>query len=114
MKCQTAFNEHDLSDRQITKEIKQFKIIIDIFLNWNIVYGHKKRKCVCRKITTRQERYIVHRVSPGDISLKLLAKEGNMSVTKSTLSRMLKHAKNFSYFKKFAVHVENYPQAKER
>lgn len=68
----------------------------------------------CRKMTSRQERDVVRSLLRGGISLRQLAKEDNVFVTKLTLSRIVKRTSNLRYKKReTAAYIESYPESKE-
>ncbi|PSN37581.1 hypothetical protein C0J52_15965 [Blattella germanica] len=82
-----AYKDQGLSSREIARRIERSPWVVNNFLKHGHDYGKKKSPGRPRKLSSRQERTIIRQLSAGGTSLGKLAKEPNINVHKSTLSK---------------------------
>lgn len=95
-----AYKDQGLSSREIARRIERSPWVVNNFLKHGHDYGKKKSPGRPRKLSSRQERTIIRQLSAGGTSLGKLAKEPNINVHKSTLSRMVQRSRLLSYRRK--------------
>lgn len=94
------YKDQGLSSREIARRIERSPWVVNNFLKHGHDYGKKKSPGRPRKLSSRQERTIIRQLSAGGTSLGKLAKEPNINVHKSTLSRMVQRSRLLSYRRK--------------
>lgn len=87
-----AYHREKISNREIARRLKRSHHVVDNFLNNPQLYGVKKSSGRPPKLSPRQKRHIVNVASNSTITINQIRQEQDLSVSKSTVSRVLKQS----------------------